>query len=174
LPVARELAALNESVIGTFTPRSLSFVRGRKIVKRGFWNFDLNASATFDGCSTDACDTFGTSEMLPVVGDWNGTGQGQIGVFLPRKGSWYLDSNGNGSLDRCRVDSCLGRFGMRGDLPAVGDWDAMGKVRIGVFRPRTGEWFLDMNGNGKFDGCRVDACLGPFGQAGDLPIAGKW
>lgn len=27
-----------------------------------------------------------------------------------------------------------------------------------------------MNGNGKFDGCAVDACPGPFGQPGDLPV----
>jgi hypothetical protein len=31
-----------------------------------------------------------------------------------------------------------------------------------------------MNGNGQFDGCSVDACLGPFGHSGDLPVVGKW
>ena len=41
-------------------------------------------------------------------------------------------------------------------------------------RPSTGEWVLDMNGNGHFDGCAIDACLGPFGHAGDLPVVGKW
>jgi hypothetical protein len=49
-----------------------------------------------------------------------------------------------------------------------------GKAKIGVFRPDTGQWFLDMNGNGKLDDCTVDACLGPFGQEGDLPVVGKW
>jgi hypothetical protein len=109
-----------------------------------------------------------------VVGDWNGTGEEEIGIFLPRKGIWYLDSNGDGTLNSCRVDACLGRFGSRGDLPVAGDWDGTGRVRIGVFRPRTGEWFLDMNGNGKFDGCGADKCLGPFGHPEDLPIVGKW
>ena len=33
---------------------------------------------------------------------------------------------------------------------------------------------LKNNGNGTFDGCAVDACLGPFGYAGDLPVVGKW
>ncbi len=174
LPVTRELSRLNGSIVGTFTPRTVTFVRRKKIVKRGLWNFDLNANSSFDGCSADECDVFGTLDALPVVGDWNGTGQEEIGVFLPKKGLWYLDSNGNGTLDRCRVDTCLGRFGTRGDLPVVGDWDGTGKVRIGVFRPSTGEWFLDMNGNGKFDGCKVDACRGPFGHPGDLPVVGKW
>jgi hypothetical protein len=174
LPVTRELSRLNGNIIGTFRPRTVTFVKGRRVVKRGLWNFDLNANSTFDGCSADECDTFGTLDALPVVGDWNGTGQEEVGVFLPRKGLWYLDSNGNGTLDRCRVDTCLGKFGTRGDLPVVGDWDGTGKVRVGVFRSSTGEWLLDMNGNGRFDGCKVDACPGPFGHPGDLPVVGKW
>jgi hypothetical protein len=72
------------------------------------------------------------------------------------------------------VDKCIEQFGGNGDFPVVGDWSGTGEVRIGVFRPSTGEWFLDMNGNGKFDGCAVDACPGPFGQPGDLPVVGKW
>jgi hypothetical protein len=59
-------------------------------------------------------------------------------------------------------------------LPVVGDWTGTGQEEIGDFRPSGEEWFLDMNGNGKFDGCKVDACLGPFGQPGDLPVVGKW
>src|SRR5690606_21938077 len=45
---------------------------------------------------------------------------------------------------------------------------------IGIFRPTTGAWYLDLNGNGLWDGCDVDGCLGPFGQPGDLPIVGDW
>jgi hypothetical protein len=68
-----------------------------------------------------------------------------------------------------------------GDYPVVGDWDGTGKVRIGVFRPSTKIWYLDLNGNGKLDtngdgvvDCTVDACIGPFGQPGDIPVVGKW
>jgi hypothetical protein len=174
LPVTRELSGVNGSIIGTFTPKSVTIVKGRKVVKRGLWNFDLNDNSTFDGCSVDECDTFGDVSELPVVGDWNGTGTEEIGLFLPSKGQWFLDLNGNGKWDGCRRDKCLGRFGSRGDLPVVGDWDGTGKVRIGVFRPSTGMWYLDMNGNGKLDKCGVDACLGPFGLPGDLPVVGKW
>ena len=173
-PVTRKLSGVNGSIIGTFTPRAVTIVKGRKKVQQGFWNFDLNGNSNFDGCSTDECDTFGKKNMLPVVGDWNGTGQEELGIFLSKKGQWRLDSNGNGILDKCRIDPCLKKFGIKGDMPVVGDWDGTGKIRIGVFRPSTGQWFLDTNGNGKFDGCTVDACLGPFGQLGDLPVAGKW
>jgi hypothetical protein len=174
LPLTRELSGINGSIIGTYTPKTVTIVKGRKVVKRGLWNFDLNGNSTFDGCSVDECDTFGDDNELPVVGDWTGTGTEEIGLFVPSKGAWYLDRNGDGNWDGCRVDKCLGTFGTRGDLPVVGDWDGTGKVRIGVFRPSTGMWYLDLNGNGKLDGCKIDACVGPFGQQGDLPVVGKW
>jgi hypothetical protein len=34
-------------------------------------------------------------------------------------------------------------------------------------------WFLDWNGNGQWDGCGVDACIG-FGMATDVPVVGDW
>jgi FG-GAP-like repeat len=40
--------------------------------------------------------------------------------------------------------------------------------RIGVFRPGTGEWFMD-SGNGVWDGCAVDTCA-QFGILGDVPV----
>ena len=61
-----------------------------------------------------------------------------------------------------------------GDIPVVGNWDATGVSKIGVFTPQTGMWTLDINGNGKFDGCTLDKCFGPFGTTGDIPIVGDW
>jgi hypothetical protein len=72
------------------------------------------------------------------------------------------------------VDTCIDSFGQPGDLPVVGDWDGTGVFKIGLFRPSTGEWLLDLNGNGLWDGCQVDRCRGPFGQEGDSPLVGKW
>jgi hypothetical protein len=43
---------------------------------------------------------------------------------------------------------------------------------IGVFRG--GQWFLDSNGTGAWNGCGPDGCLVPFGMAGDLPVIGDW
>jgi hypothetical protein len=174
-PVIRELGDGSGSIVGLFTPQSLTTDKGQwKSIKRGRWNFDTNGNSAMDGCEVDECTTFGTVGELPIVGDWNGTGKQEIGVFIPKKGSWHLDSNGNGKWDGCRKDKCLGRFGDKGDLPVVGDWDGTGTVRIGVFQPSTGMWYLDINGNGKMRGCSVDACFGPFGEPGDLPVVGKW
>jgi len=49
-------------------------------------------------------------------------------------------------------------------LPGTGTERA--KSKIGVFRPTTGEWFLDLDGDGRLDGCSVDRCLASFGQQG--------
>ncbi len=162
-PVTRQISGLNRSIIGTFTPQ------------QGLWQFDLNSNGKFDNCSVDQCaQSFGSPQDIPVVGDWNGSGTEEVGVFTPSSGQWLLDGNGNGRFDSCGTDICLPQFGAPNDLPVVGDWDRTGRARDGVFRPSTGEWFLDMNGNGAWDGCAVDACLGLFGHAGDLPVAGKW
>jgi len=109
-----------------------------------------------------------------VVGDWASTGASQLGTFDSSTGQWKLDLNGNGVFDGCAVDACLGPFGLPGDRPVAGDWTGTGTTKIGVFDPSTGLWDLDLNGNGVFDGCTVDACLGPFGQSGDLPVVGTW
>ncbi|MCS6927826.1 MAG: hypothetical protein NZ578_18190, partial [Candidatus Binatia bacterium] len=108
------------------------------------------------------------------LGDWTGTGVMSAGVFQPQSGLWQLDSNANGVLEDCQRDLCLGPFGQPEDLPVVADWTGSGTTKIGVFHPLTGTWQLDLNGNGLFDGCTVDGCLGPFGQSGDLPFAVQW
>ena len=175
LPLTREINGFNGTIIGTFQPQSIVNLDGKNLANQGLWKFDLNGNNGLDSCSIDECaENFGTVGDLPVVGDWNGSGTEEIGLFRPSTGEWFLDVNGNGQWDGCGVDKCLGQFGGDGDLPVVGDWDGTGEVGIGIFRPSTAEWFLDMNRNGKFDGCEVDACLGPFGAPGDLPVVGKW
>jgi hypothetical protein len=173
-PVTREIGGTTGTMIGTYTPETTVKINGRNRVRRGHWRFDNNDNSTFDGCSIDQCDTFSVVGEIPVVGDWNGTGIEQIALFTSKDGTWYLDRNENEKWDGCNKDKCLGQFGTKGDIPIVGDWDGTGKVRIGVFRPSTSMWYLDLNGNGKLDACGVDACIGPFGQPGDLPVVGKW
>ena len=180
LPVVKESNNSDQVMIGIYRPQSSTNTGGGSSTKRRStntpirWEFDANGDAKLGGCRTDSCFDFGVSGDLPVVGDWNG-GDNKIGVFRPSTGEWFLDLNGNGKWDGSPKDTILGPFGSLGDLPIVGDWDGTGKVRIGVFRPSTGMWYLDMDGNGKLDNsCTVDACLGPFGHAGDLPVVGKW
>jgi hypothetical protein len=74
----------------------------------------------------------------------------------PVNGS-YL--NGDGQWKNCKFDKCVKSFGTVGDRPVTGNWTATGIANIRLYRPGTGEWFLDLNGNGKWDGCDIDACI---------------
>jgi len=154
IPVSGKWSLKGDNRIGIFRPST------------GKWYMDFN----------DRCPNLKVYEPgdLPVTGDWNGNGLTQVGFFRPSTGEWFLDFNGNRMWDGCKRDSCVTAFGTAADLPVTGDWDGTGTSKIGVFRPGTGEWFLDLNGNGKWDGCGIDLCFSQFGQAGDIPVIGKW
>ena len=138
----------------------------------GEWLLDLNGNRRWDGSSIDGLYRFGTTGDVPVTGDWNNDGIAEIGVFRPSTGEWLLDLNGNRRWDGSSIDG-LYRFGTTGDVPVTGDWNNDGIAEIGVFRPSTGEWRLDLNANEKWDGSTIDG-LYKFGSNGDLPVTGKW
>jgi protocatechuate 3,4-dioxygenase beta subunit len=74
--------------------------------------------------------TFGIEGGRPLVGDFNGDGRIDLGVFFD--GLWFLDLNGNGVWD----DGDLWvRLGKEGDQPVAGDWDGDGKTDLGIFGP---------------------------------------
>ena len=142
----------------------------------GNWFLDKNNDGSFTRCRSDQCaylSVFMTGD-LPVAGDWKGAEVSQLGLFRPSTGEWFLDYNGNKSWNGCNKDRCIASFGTAGDQPVTGDWNGSGSSKIGVFRPSTGVWFLDYNGNGIWDGCGTDLCSAAFGAAGDVPFAGKW
>jgi hypothetical protein len=140
------------------------------IYRQGYWYLDMNANGAWDGCSEDRClGPFGGSDIdIPVTGDWNGNGIAKIGIY--RQGMWYLDLDNSGTWSGCGPDSCLGPFGgLSIDIPIVGDWNKDSKSKVGIYRQ--GAWYLDMNGNGTWDGCETDLCNDTFGGVpGDAPI----
>lgn len=75
---------------------------------------------------------FGIHGGVPVVGDFNGDGIDEVGIFY--KGEWFLDLNGDGRWDESDLWSKLGDDR---DMPVTGDWDGDGKDDIGIFGP---EW----------------------------------
>jgi hypothetical protein len=75
---------------------------------------------------------FGLPDAIPVVGDFNGDGKDEIGIYY--KGEWFLDLNGNGQWD---PEDLWAKLGSEQDRPVTGDWDGDGKDDIGIFGP---EW----------------------------------
>lgn len=114
----------------------------------------------------------GLAGAVPVTGDWTGSGTAKLGVYVD--GTWYLDQNGSGAWDGTPTDG-LSVFGsgLAGAIPVAGDWNGTGIERIGVFA--AGVWYLDLSGNGAWDGTPADifATFG-VGLPGATPVTGNW
>lgn len=86
---------------------------------------------------------------IPVVGDYNGDGKEQPALFFPAKtkkgkAKWLIFQEGKkaGQGETLEIP-----FGMRGDIPLVGDFDCDGKSEIAVFRRTSGRWHIKDFGN---------------------------
>jgi len=139
---------------------------------------DMNGNGRWDGTAGGDLLTvaFGYAADLPVSGDWNGDGTDDIGVWRPSTRQFFLDLNGNHRWDLPRGgDLRIDGFGLATDLPVTGDWNGDGTDDIGVWRPSTGEFLLDANGNRRWDGVPGgDLQTAAFGAATDRPVAGDW
>ena len=71
---------------------------------------------------------FGEPGDHPIVGDFDGDGIDEIGVF--RQGVWIIDINHNHQIDS--QDRVL-KLGGRDDLPVVGDWNGDGTDEPGIY-----------------------------------------
>ncbi len=162
------------------------------VFRNGMWYLDYSgtyaATGTWAGCGAPAdptkaaCIAWGVAGDIPVVGDWSGNGKSSIGVF--RNGTWYLDYPGTGTWVGCGTTSSTDRcyaFGLPTDIPVVGDWNASGSTKIGIFR--SGNWYLDYSGTyaatGIWAGCGAPAdptkaACKAWGIAGDIPVVGNW
>ena len=63
-------------------------------------------------------------------------------------------------------------FGLPGDQPVMGDWTGDGRIRVGVFRH--GEWYLDLNGNRRWDGIEGGDGHYVLGLPEDTAVVGDW
>jgi hypothetical protein len=82
------------------------------------------------------------------------------------EGRWLIGINEQGN-PVARTQSML--FGLREASPISGDFNGDGKSEIGIFY--RGEWFIDLNGNGKWDEGDLWAKLG---DEFDRPVVGDW
>ena len=89
----------------------------------------------------DLSVAFGEPDDLPVIGDWDGDCDDNIGLYRPGSttGVFYLDIDNDGGI----ADIVTPEYGDLGDIPIAGDWDGDGDDNIGVYRPGTGEFFLN-------------------------------
>lgn len=135
----------------------------------GTWHLSLNNQSWTGVPGTFKSFTWGGVGDQAVVGDWNGDGVTDVGVFRPNGGMWYLDQ-GNVSWNGSPVIAPF-QFGGAGDAAVVGRWLGGNVDHVGVFRPSQGTWFLDKSHTSYTPG---NAFVFAFGGPGDIPLIGQW
>jgi C1A family cysteine protease len=97
-----------------------------------------------------------------------------IGVYRPSTGMAYFDYNNDFKFDQTLTDHPAGAAT---DIPVSGSWTANGVNEYvqdgwgdgwGLFRPSTGQWFLDTSFGGEAEITVV------YGISGDRPVSGDW
>jgi len=166
LPVAGDWNGDGRAEVGVWRPSPRQFM------------LDANGNGKWDGAAAGDTLTpaFGVSTDRPVIGDWNGDGKDEVGVWRPSTRQFMLDTNGNGGWDgTVGLDTLTGAFGASTDRPVIGDWNGDGKDDVGVGRPSDGKFRLDANGNRLWEGpAGGDVTTAAFGVATDIPVAGTW
>ncbi|MCA9094360.1 MAG: VCBS repeat-containing protein [Planctomycetaceae bacterium] len=146
----------------------------RGVGAQGRFYLDANGNHIWDGTSGgDSLISFGNASDRPIVGDWNGDGTDDVGVYrdVGNAGRFYLDLNGDGTWSGPATDATF-VFGIAGDNPVAGDWDGDGDDDIGVVR--NGRWYLDQNGNHVWNGAAGGDKTFQFGGPTDRPLVGRW
>jgi hypothetical protein len=134
----------------------------------GSWLLDTNGNGKWDGPNGgDKLVVLGQKGDVPLVGAWSGTTGIGAGIF--RNGFWVIDWNGDGKWDGpAGGDRLCNMGGQPGEIPLVGDWRGDGKENIGLFLD--GNWYLDIDGNGKWEGADKGEAVRQLGQKGDIPV----
>ncbi len=100
---------------------------------------------------------FGKAFDEPLLGDWNGDGQLDVGVRTPKRSMFKL---------KTPTGIVKVTWGVPSDMPISGDWDGNGTTEIGVRRPAEGTFYPRMA-----DGSSAPIWLG---DADDVPVTGDW
>ena len=170
IPVAGDWNGDGNSDVGVFWTDSAG---------QGHWYLDVNGNGYWDNTDQNAAIAFGWIGSTPVVGDWNGDGKSDVGVYAVNpntsQGVWYLDVNGNGTWDSTDQAGEIS-LGWTGAIPVVGKWSYGTKSEVGLFATDStgqGTWYRDINGNGQWDFTDQAAVI-KFGWQGSTPIVGDW
>ena len=113
---------------------------------------------------------WGGEDLVPMTGDWTGSGSDTIGLYQKSTGTFLLkNSNGGGDADTAF------QYGGGGEdlVPLAGDWTGSGSDTAGLYQKSTGAFFLKNSNRG---GAADTVFQYGWGSStGDLhPMIGQW
>ena len=114
---------------------------------------------------------FGVKGDVPIPADYDGDGKADLAFFRPSTAQFYVSfSNGSvtngGNLAFNPPNASIPlpnvTWGIPGDVPVAADYNGDNKIDVAIYRPRTGEWFVDFSAGGS-QGIA-------FGTSTDIPV----
>ena len=101
----------------------------------------------------------------PGAGDFDGDAIGDLAVYRPSTGQWFLRYSRQGYA--IEAGQWYFQWGSTGDLPQLGFFDGDGLVDLAIYRPGTGQWFLLYSSRG-YDTASYGYVQ--WGPSGDVPL----
>jgi hypothetical protein len=120
------------------------------IFRNGTWYIAYAPCPTNNFASASVSGGFGVAGDIPVPGDFNGDGVADLAVFRPSTATWYVSFSASNAPAFNGPYAINGvRFGLPGDIPAVGDIDGDGYADMIVYRPSTHQVLVNLHNPSK-------------------------
>lgn len=114
----------------------------------------------------------GTAGDIPVAGDYSGNGQISIAVWRPSNGNWYIKGPGTADWGATTGNLAI-QCGTAGDVPVPRDYFHEGKLRMAVWRPKNGKWYIKGQGMTNWGDTSGNIAI-QCGTEGDIPVPGDY
>jgi uncharacterized delta-60 repeat protein len=140
----------------TIEPFGTTWIDNLGMYNHEMFYLDASGNNTWDRVAGgDIFHDFGLASIRvtarPVIGDWDGDGNDELGLY--NDGKFYFDTTGNGVWDKVAGGDTFRDFGMTSiratAQPVIGDFDGDGTDDLGLYNH--GCFYLDTTGNGAWD-----------------------